>query len=141
MLGSDPPKLKAYPKETVIAEKFEAIVRFGMTNGRMKNFWDLCYLIEEFEFAGTLLQTAISATFDSRGSLFPDRVPVALTDRFTSDSMVRARWDGFINRNGIKRSTDLDLVIGLLRQFFEPLIKSENDGSKFTKKWRSGGWH
>lgn len=65
------PKLKIYPKETVIAEKFEAMVKLGISNSRMKDFWDVRYLIKEFEFDGALLQKAIRATFASRQTPLP----------------------------------------------------------------------
>lgn len=68
------PRVKVYPKETVVAEKFEAMVKFGIANSRMKDFWDINYLIREFDFDGALLQKAIRATFPSRQTPFPENL-------------------------------------------------------------------
>lgn len=66
ILAFPPPRIRIYPKETVVAEKFEAMIKLGIGNGRMKDFWDLRYLIKEFEFEGKLLQQAIRKTFANR---------------------------------------------------------------------------
>lgn len=70
------PRLKAYPKETVVAEKFEAMVKLGMLNSRMKDFWDLRLMISAFEFDGTILQQAIETTFERRQTVFPENLPL-----------------------------------------------------------------
>lgn len=135
------PKLRVYPKETVVAEKFEAMVKLGEANGRMKDFWDLSYLIEEFEFEGELLQYALRATFENRRSPFPNELPVALRDEFAENAMIAARWTAFINRNQIERSNDLSEVIRGLRVFLHPIIRAEVANTRFTMKWEfSHGW-
>ena len=63
LLDLPAPKLKLYPKETVVYEKFEAMVKLGIGNSRMKDFWDVNYLIGKFEFDGMILQAAIGTTF------------------------------------------------------------------------------
>ena len=68
LLEFSQPNLLAYPKETVIAEKFEAMVNLGIANSRMKDFWDFRLMIEEFEFDGAILQRALSATFERRNT-------------------------------------------------------------------------
>ncbi|MEQ1924198.1 MAG: nucleotidyl transferase AbiEii/AbiGii toxin family protein, partial [Pyrinomonadaceae bacterium] len=104
LLDLPAPSLKVYPKETVVAEKFAAMVRFGEANGRMKDFWDVNYLLEEFEFDGELLQRALRATFENRQTPFPTVLPIALQDEFGENPLVAARWKAFINRNRIDRS-------------------------------------
>lgn len=131
-------KLRVYPKETVVAEKFEAMVRLGMANGRMKDFWDLRYMIDEFDFDGNLLQTAIRATFQRRLTSFPERLPVALSDEFAKDANVSDRWNGFIRRNRLDRFTDLVRIVERLRSFFEPLIEAESGDNQFNMKWKAG---
>lgn len=116
------PRLKIYPKETVIAEKFEAMVKLGLSNSRMKDFWDVNYLIKEFDFDQKLLQKAIRATFRHRQTPMPEKLPVALTDEFAADPLIAARWEAFIKRNWIKTETNLTLIIRNLREFFAPVL-------------------
>jgi hypothetical protein len=65
------PKLQAYSKESVVAEKFEAMIKLGMANSRMKDFYDLWVLAQRFEFQSTALAAAIQATFDTRRTSLP----------------------------------------------------------------------
>jgi len=124
-----------------VAEKFEAMVRFGEANGRMKDFWDLNYMIAEFEFDGELLQSALRATFENRRSTFPTVLPIALRDEFVENAMVATRWTAFINRNRIERSKELSEVIRQLRAFLEPIIKAEAARNLFSMSWQPGrGW-
>lgn len=76
------PTLCGYPRETVVAEKFQAMVYLGRLNSRMKDFYDLWLLARQFEFNGSTLAQAIKATFSHRRTeIDPD--PVALTPEFT----------------------------------------------------------
>ena len=133
------PKVKIYPKETVVAEKFEAMVKLGIANSRMKDFWDVRYLVREFDFEGTLLQKALKATFAARQISFPTQLPVALTDEFATNQLIAARWSAFIKRNKIIADTELSEVIKSLREFFAPIIKAPGDN--FNKRWKAEkGW-
>jgi len=85
LLGFPAPKLRAYPKETVVAEKFEAMVSLGITNSRMKDFYDLWMIARDFEFDGEILSKAIQATFRRRGTNIPTELPVALAGEFAAD--------------------------------------------------------
>lgn len=138
LLDLPAPRLKVYPKETVVAEKFAAMVRFGEANGRMKDFWDVNYLLEEFEFDGELLQQALRATFENRQTKFPAILPIALRDEFAQIPMVVARWNAFINRNRIERSKDLSQVIMQLRTFLEPIVQAEAEKQLFSSNWKPG---
>ncbi len=140
ILNLPAPKLKVYPKETVVAEKFEAMVRFGLANGRMKDFWDLRYMIAEFEFDGATLQSAIRATFERRETPLPEDLPVALTDQFANDPMVISRWTGFIRRDRIDQFTELGETVEELRNFFEPIITAGARVESLSEKWTKGEW-
>ena len=129
------PRIRIYPKETVVAEKFEAMVKLGIGNSRMKDFWDISYLIKEFEFGGELLQTAIKATFAARRTSMPRDLPLALTDDFAGNPLIISRWNAFIRRNRITSETDLTALIENLREFFTPLIEAEKQNVVFTKSW------
>lgn len=135
------PKLRIYPKETVIAEKFEAMVKLGIGNSRMKDFWDVRFLIKNFSFEGELLQKAIRATFANRQTAVPQTLPVALTEVFTGNSEANADWKAFIKRGRITSDTDFEVVIESLREFFTPIIEAEADNITLEKNWTpSTGW-
>lgn len=129
------PRLKIYPKETVVAEKFEAMVKLGIGNSRMKDFWDVQFLVKEFDFDGALLQKAIRATFAARQTVMPQTLPVALTEAFAENPVPLADWNAFIRRNKITSETDFLLVIKSLEEFFSPLIEAEKANSTFNKRW------
>lgn len=86
LLGQSPPSLKAYPRETVVAEKFQAMVILGMTNSRMKDFFDLHYLAKQTAFDGIMLCNALKSTFTRRKTAIPSTAPLALTDEFSTNA-------------------------------------------------------
>lgn len=137
LLDLPAPKLKLYPKETVVAEKFNAMVKLGIGNSRMKDFWDVNYLIEKFEFDGKVLQKAITATFKNRQTDFPTELPLALTDEFATNQAIVLRWNGFIKRNKISKNTDFGKIIENLRNFYEPIIQAKKANDEFSKSWTS----
>ena len=85
LLDLPPPVLRAYSREAVVAEKFQAMVSLGMGNSRMKDFFDLWVIAHEFSFDGELLAGAIQATFERRRSPLPQEPPLALTVTFASE--------------------------------------------------------
>ena len=94
-------------RETVIAEKLEAIVKLGMLNTRFKDYFDLHYLAQKFPFEGALLSNAIAGTFERRGTPFPDGLPVGLTPTFGTDTAKIRGWAGVLAKDRDKdRSTD-----------------------------------
>jgi predicted nucleotidyltransferase component of viral defense system len=79
LLDLPAPRLRAYPRETVIAEKFQAMVMLGRANSRMKDFYDIWLLSRSYEFTGDGLARAIAATFVRRKTPIPTELPDALT--------------------------------------------------------------
>ncbi len=116
-----PPRLRVYPRATVAAEKLEAIVSLGMTNSRMKDYFDLRALALEGVLDARLLGDAIAATFQRRGTAVPVDVPLGLSDEFARDAAKRAQWKAFLGKNRLDAPT-LDAVIEEVRRFVtEPL--------------------
>jgi len=93
------PKLRAYPTYTVIAEKLHAIALLGMTNSRLKDYFDLSVLLERETLDTDLLAQAIKATFERRDMSVPDAVPIGLTDEFAHDSSRQSLWLAFLKKN------------------------------------------
>jgi hypothetical protein len=93
-LGFPTPVVSTYPRETVVAEKFQAMVMLGMANSRMKDFFDLWLLSVSFEFDGEVLARAIQATFERRRTPLPETIPTALSADFYDDDCPGQKADG-----------------------------------------------
>lgn len=134
------PRLRAYPRETVVAEKVEAMVKLGLTNSRMKDFYDLSVLARGFAFTGAVLRDAIAATFARRGTALPNGAPVALTNAFTADSSKRTQWAAFRKRSRlVEKIGELDQVVAELALFLLPPLSAAASGAGFSLSWKVGG--
>jgi hypothetical protein len=137
------PHVRVYPRETVVAEKFEAIVRLGLPNTRMKDFFDLWALANQPEFEGDLLCAALRATFGRRGTALPtaDEEPVAVTARFGDDATKRAQWAAFLRKGRLAADPNPNLseVLVVLRMFLLPPCAAMAAGQSFISMWPIGG--
>ena len=95
-------KMRMYPPETSVAEKLETLVKRGVENSRMKDFYDLKVLFEIFEFDKAVLRSAVRRTFERRQTPMPSGLPVALTDEFASNAKKIAQWKGFCRKSRIE---------------------------------------
>lgn len=121
LLSLPAPQISGYPLETIVAEKLQAMVFLGRVNSRMKDFYDVWMLTENFEFDDKILQEAISRTFQHRNTPIPKDVPVAFTDVFVQEK--QDQWDAFLKRNRLKTSVpELFIVVKSLRTFFMPIF-------------------
>lgn len=96
MLDLPVPRLRAYARETVIAEKFQAMVALGRANSRMKDFYDVWILSRSFRFDDDRLARAIAATFARRETDIPTELPDALSPLFAADEQKQRQWRVFI---------------------------------------------
>jgi hypothetical protein len=134
------PHLFAYPRETVVAEKFEALVTLGMANSRMKDFFDLWTLALDYGFEGEPLSAAIAATFKRRTTPLPLEMPTALTGVFAEDDSKQRQWLAFIKRS-VPGSADITLpeAIYQIRLFLLPMLEALANGHSFRGEWPTGG--
>ena len=98
LLDAPAPKLRAYAPETVIAEKFQALVMLGRANSRMKDFYDIWMLAKVHNFEGEGLARAIKATFARRTTAIPAELPDALTQAFANDPSKQEQWADFVTQ-------------------------------------------
>lgn len=96
LLDFPAPRLRAYARETVIAEKFQAMVALGRASTRLKDFYDIWIISRSFAFEGDRLARAIAATFARRGTEVPTELPDALTQAFAADEQKQQQWRAFI---------------------------------------------
>ncbi|MEO6750808.1 MAG: nucleotidyl transferase AbiEii/AbiGii toxin family protein [Opitutus sp.] len=124
LLDFPAPRVRMYPIYTVVAEKFEAMVKLGIANTRMKDFHDVWFLAHRFEFDGPTLRKAIEATFARRQTKL-SQSPEAFTDAFANDPTKQAQWAAFLRRNGLSGITDqFSEVVAVIRKFIEPVLRS-----------------
>jgi len=123
------PRLKAYAKETVVAEKLEALVVLGLATSRMKDIYDLDLLRGRFDFDQDLVE-AIRATFARRGTPLPVELPIGLSDAFASDEGKRTQWRAFLRKSGGESASGLDEVVRDLREWLWPLLKGAADAKE-----------
>jgi hypothetical protein len=136
--GMPSPSVLAYPMETVVAEKVEAMVDLGISNSRMKDFTDVAVAAKRIAFDGATLVSALRATFHRRGTAFPDGEIVAMTDSFVQDATAQANWKAFANRNQVQFES-LGQLVSELREFLRvPLLKARS-GDDVSARWNPGG--
>jgi hypothetical protein len=136
LLDLPAPRLRAYRRETVVAEKFHAMVERGIGNSRMKDYFDLWVFTESFEFDGEMLAEAVRATFDRQRTAPPTAVPIGLTDSFGQHPEKLAQWRAFVKRGKLKSgSANLPEVVTRLRDFLMPLVNALSSGESFVGQW------
>ncbi len=141
LLDYPAPRIRAYPKETQIAEKLQSMVFLGMANSRMKDFYDIYILSKTFSFDANILVKAIKATFERRGTQIPEDIPLALSDEFAYSTDKNNQWKAFINRNSLEDiGVDFPQLIKLLREFLLKPLQTAALGSPFKYKWIDSNW-
>ena len=142
LLDFPAPVLPAYSRESVVAEKFQAMVMLGIANSRMKDFYDLWVLARQFEFQGPVLCQAIRATFERRRTPVPAEVPLALSPEFSQDQGKQAQWRAFISKGKLDTGgAGLDEIVDALRGFLMPPAEAVAAGGLLEMVWpASGPW-
>jgi len=133
------PKLRGYSKESTIAEKFEAMVKLGALNSRMKDFFDIWLMLHHFDFEGPKLAEAIAKTFSARRTDINAKA-IALTNSFAAEPAKAAQWRGFIRKNRLTNvSQDLGEVVKAIAAFLGPIAKNLAAKQPFKANWKAPG--
>jgi predicted nucleotidyltransferase component of viral defense system len=126
LLDQPRPRLLAYPRETMLAEKLHTMVLFGMRNSRMKDYFDVYALLREGKLNAAGLGQAIAATFERRRTALPDGTPAGLSEAFSGDAAKRAQWKAFLDKNRLK-APSLEEVLAEMRARLEvPLARARS---------------
>jgi hypothetical protein len=136
------PQMRAYPRYTLVAEKTETMVRLGLANSRMKDFYDLWVLSRLFDFEGKIFYQAIANTFKHRGTKKPDNEPFAFTKEFYLDTQKQLQWKAFVRKFKPKEVIeDLGLLIADVSTFIMPVLNKSDDFNIDDQIWIPGkGW-
>ncbi len=132
--------LLVYPAETVIAEKLEAMVSLGMNNSRVKDFYDLYWLLSHQDFDGDVLTEAVVNTFIRRETELPDQTPRCLTEEFSNDAQKVTQWNAFLRKGGMPK-VELSEVVGCISGFLMPVLEKKVGSMKWSSKeqWQLSG--
>ena len=139
LLDFPPPELNGYTRESTLAEKFQAMVKLGLLNSRMKDFYDIWFLSQMFNFKGETLVEAIEKTFEKRKTPLP-KEPTIFTPSFMRDENKQAQWQGFINKTKLGDApASFENVIAGIKIFLQPVVASINDQQTFRFFWTASG--
>lgn len=133
LLDMSAPKLQAYSLESVIAEKFEAMITLSVANSRMKDFYDIFILSNRHNFDGRVLQESVYETFSRRGTII-ERNHSLFTNAFAQDHSRIAQWDAFINRTRLE-NIPFETVMEQIRTFLLPVYETVLNEDEFFKNW------
>lgn len=142
MLNTVPaPRVRAYPREASIAEKFEAMVTLDLRNSRMKDFHDVWALSNAFAFDGATLKRAIAACFERRATPWEDEVPRALTAAFYQMPDIAARWRSYLAAGAVLVAppSQFEVIGEQIMKFLGPLRDSIETKGDFDHRWPAGG--
>lgn len=129
-------QLRVYPPETVVAEKFQAMVNLGIGNSRLKDFYDIWFLAQRFSFEGLILCDAIKATFTRRKTPLPREEPLALTSEFYENPVKQKQWKGFLNKSQLRVECEtLSSTVESIKHFILPVCLAASSDTQFDRTW------
>lgn len=120
LLDMECPKIYGYSIESVLAEKFEAIVSLGYANSRFKDFYDIYVILQSEKIDAELLQEAIVQTFQNRRTTFNDIV--VFEDSFATDEERVKRWNAFVKKKNAMVQVTFDKVVEQIKVYFKPIV-------------------
>jgi predicted nucleotidyltransferase component of viral defense system len=136
ILNFPAPMIRTYTRETVIAEKFHAMVTLGIANSRMKDFYDIYSLAMSYQFDSNSLCSAIRSTFERRSTAVPDVAPIALTAEFSRDSLKVSQWRAFISGGNVMQTAlTLQEAVEVISSFLLPAISAVSQKRQHDGTW------
>jgi hypothetical protein len=128
------PKLKVYSIETAIAEKFEAIVSLQLQTSRMKDFYDILFFAEHYNFNKEILYKALNTTFENRSTDLA-LSKIIFEDKFKSNQNFQKLWYAFLERNKLENGKSFSIVVSLIQSFIQPVFDSKTKNNWNPDKW------
>jgi hypothetical protein len=134
------PEILAYPREAVVAEKFEAMVVLGDRNSRIKDFFDLYYLAKESQFDRVVLSESVRRTFARRQTPVPKSAPIGLTPAYWKNPSRPAQMRAFVRRAGLQLAElSEEKLLNMLTSFLNPILRDLQLEQQGKGVWRPGG--
>lgn len=134
------PTVNTYSIETTIAEKLDAILSLMEFSSRMKDYYDIYYLANKFDFDGKVLAEALEKTFENRGHTFTVEQFEQVMD-FDRDGAMQKKWKAFIRKIDTK-TDDYSTVLKTIKMFLTKPFVAAVESREFTDNWtaQSGRW-
>lgn len=134
------PVVNTYSLEATVAEKIDAILSLMEFSSRMKDYYDICYLSDKFDFDGKTLTEALKRTFENRGHIFTVK-QFEQVMRFDHDETMQKKWKAFCRKIGTG-AYDYSTVLKMIQAFLARPFTSAIEDNQFTGKWSSadGRW-
>lgn len=140
LLDFPKPRLKGYSVESVVTEKFEAMVKLGLLNSRMKDFYDLWLLTRRFDFDGKNLVEALKKTFHHRQTPLPQASPLFAEEIYDEKSDRQMLWKAFLNKGQIKQVPEkLGVTAKAIEKFLIRPLEAIAADKIFDKEWKASG--
>lgn len=134
------PHLKGYPAEGIVSEKFEAIIKLGSLNSRMKDFYDLWLMLRQFDFDGIKLTEALKRTFSHRQTPLPEHQPIFAEEIYDERSDRQTLWKAFLKKGEITHAPEkLNDTAKEIEKFLIDPIDASRKGQAFCKEWKAAG--
>ena len=127
------PNILVYSLESVVAEKFEAMIKLAQMNSRMKDFYDIYTLSEYFDFDGRSLYEAIFETFQRRGTPY-ERNAIVFSKDFGLSSDKQKQWTAFMKRT-VKAQVEFVQIMDRIREFLFPVYMALLNEREFFGHW------
>jgi len=135
LLDMDTPIIMAYSKESVIAEKFEAMLYLAELNSRMKDFYDIYSLSSSFDFDGRVLYEAIHQTITRRGTQTP-KDPTVFDKTFANNKDKATQWSAFKRRTSVGGDLEFAEIADMIVIFLEPIYECIVAEKEFIGQWK-----
>ncbi len=142
LLGHPPAAILAYPPESAVAEKIEAMCKLGLVNSRMKDYADVIAISRHFKIEGTTLVQAFRATFERRGTRLPTGIPTGISREFGADAQKQRQWRAFLGRTRVHdMPASLPDAIVIVEQFALPALNAAAGTVPSPGSWLpTSGW-
>ena len=130
--GFDAPTVNTYSVETTIAEKIDAILSLMEFSSRMKDYYDIYYLANKFDFDGATLTEALKKTFENRGHAFTLEQFEQVMG-FADDAVMQKKWKAFVRKIDTK-TDDYSTVLETIKAFFSKPFAAAVEGKEFSEQ-------
>ena len=134
------PHLKGYAAESVVSEKFEAMVKLGLLNSRMKDFYDIWLMMHQFDFNGSKIAEALKRTFSHRKTSLPEDRPLFAEEIYDEKSDRQTLWKAFLEKGDIKHAPEkLRATAREIEEFLIKPVDAISKGQEFNEEWKAMG--
>jgi predicted nucleotidyltransferase component of viral defense system len=139
LLDMEPPVVRAYSVETIVAEKFEASLDLAELNSRMKDFYDIWMLSHAYPFHGPMLQEAVAATCERRATPLTSKALI-FSREFAAGDAKKTQWTTFTRKAHLPGISDeFPVIMQGIKEFLQPLAEASENRQRFEKEWLAGG--